>query len=83
MAVGTVVIRRIPDVDWRVYVAWTAVLVLILSTIISFRFETNHLEIWQVDKGPLLIADLSRQSRCAAQHIGHRFRNRVRCALIG
>jgi len=33
MAVGTVVIRRIPDVDWRVYVAWTAVLVLILSTI--------------------------------------------------
>lgn len=58
MAVGTVVIRRIPDVDWRVYVAWTAVLVLILSTIISFRFETNHVEIWQVDKGPLMIAAL-------------------------
>ena len=58
MAVGTVVIRRIPDVDWRVYVAWTAVLVLILSTIMSFLFETNHAEIWRVDKGPLLIAAL-------------------------
>lgn len=58
MAVGTVVIRRIPDVDWRVYVAWTAVLVLILSTFMSFLFERNHAEIWRVDKVPLLIAAL-------------------------
>jgi len=39
-------------------VAWTAVLVLILSTIISFLFEGNHAEIWRADKGPLLIAAL-------------------------
>jgi len=56
MAVGTVIIRRIPEVDWRVYVAWTAVLVLILSTVMSLLFEGNHAEIWRVDKTPLLIA---------------------------
>ena len=56
MAVGTVAIRRIPDVDWRVYVAWTAVLVLILSTTASLLFESNHAQIWQVDKVPLLLA---------------------------
>lgn len=56
MAVGTVVIRRIPDIDWRVYVAWTAVLVLCLSTVFSLMFESNHAEIWRVDKVPLLMA---------------------------
>jgi len=56
LAVGTVAIRKIPDVDWRVYVAWTAVLVLILSSGASFLFESNHAEIWKVDKVPLLIA---------------------------
>ena len=56
LAVGTVAIRRIPNVDWRVYVAWTAVLVLILSTTASLLFESNHAQIWQVDKGALLLA---------------------------
>ena len=56
LAVGTVAIRKIPDVDWRIYVAWTSVLVLILSSAASFLFESNHAEIWKVDKGPLLIA---------------------------
>ncbi len=56
MALGTVVIRRIPDVDWRVYVAWTAVLVLIVSSGMSLLFEGNHAEIWRVDKKALLIA---------------------------
>ena len=56
MAIGTVIIRRIPEVDWRVYVAWTAVLVLILSSVMSFFVETDHAEIWRVDKGPLLTA---------------------------
>jgi len=56
LAVGTVAIRRIPDVDWRVYVAWTAVMVLILSIGASLLFETNHAEVWRVDKVPLLLA---------------------------
>lgn len=56
LAIGTVAIRRIPDVDWRVYVAWTAVLVLILSAAASFLFEGNHVEVWRVDKKALLMA---------------------------
>lgn len=56
MAVGTVVIRRIPDVDWRVYVAWTAVLVLIFGSVMSLLFEGNHAEIWRIDKQALLMA---------------------------
>jgi len=56
MAFGTVVIRRIPNVDWRVYVAWTAVLIIVLLSGLSLLFEDNHAEIWRVDKQPLLIA---------------------------
>ena len=56
LAVGTVVIRKIQVVDWRVYVAWTAVMILICCTGASLLFEENHAEIWRVDKGPLLIA---------------------------
>jgi len=56
LAVGTVAIRRISDVDWRVYVAWTAVMMLILSTCATLLFEDNHAEIWRVDKAPLLMA---------------------------
>jgi len=56
LAVGTVAIRRVPDVDWRAYVAWTAVMVFVLGSTASLLFENDHAEIWQVDKGPLLIA---------------------------
>jgi len=56
LAVGTVAIRRVPDVDWRVYVAWTAVMVFILSTLATLLFEDNHAEVWRDDKTPLLTA---------------------------
>ena len=56
LAVGTVAIRRITDVDWRVYVAWTAVMLVILCTGASFLFENNHVEIWREDKRYLLTA---------------------------
>ncbi len=56
LAVGTVAIRRVRDVDWRVYVAWTAVVVLLIGSGASLLFETNHVKVWSVDKVPLLIA---------------------------
>ena len=56
LAVGTVAIRRITDVDWRVYVAWTAVMMLILCVSATLLFETNHAEVWREDKLYLLIA---------------------------
>lgn len=56
LAIGTVAIRRIPDVDWRVYVAWTAVMVFCLAGGATVLFEDNHAQVWQDDKRPLLIA---------------------------
>ena len=56
LAVGTVIIRRISDVDWRVYVAWTAVMMFIFCSCATLLFEDNHAEIWRVDKTPLLTA---------------------------
>jgi len=56
LAIGTVAIRRVTEVDWRVYVAWTAVLMLITCLGLTLLFEDNHAEIWRVDKVPLLIA---------------------------
>ncbi|MEP3653600.1 MAG: DMT family transporter [Litorimonas sp.] len=56
LAVGSVAVRTIPEIDWRVYVAWTAVVVLIFSVIVSALFETDHKQVWSDDKMPLLIA---------------------------
>jgi len=58
LAIGTVTIRRVEDVDWRVYVAWTSVMILVFSSIMSLLFETGQAEAWRVDKGPLFIAAL-------------------------
>ena len=56
LAIGTVAIRRVPDVDWRAYVAWTSVMVLILSTTATILFETGQAEAWASDKWRILIA---------------------------
>ena len=36
--------------------AWTAVVVLIFSVVVSAFFETGHQQVWADDKVPLLIA---------------------------
>lgn len=56
LAVGTVAIRRITDVDWRVYVAWTAVMLLVLCSAATFLFESHHAKVWQEDKRYLITA---------------------------
>jgi len=56
LAIGSVAMRRVKDVDWRVYVAWTAVMVLLLSTLMTTLFETGHADVWATDRMSLLIA---------------------------
>lgn len=56
MAFGTVAMRRVPDIDWRVYVAWTALILFVFSIFMSVFFETGQTEAWRNDKVPLLIA---------------------------
>ena len=58
MAIGTVLIRKLGNIDWRVYVAWTAVIMLIFASIMSAVFETGQAIAWHDDKWPLLIAAL-------------------------
>lgn len=47
LAIGSVMMRTIPDIDWRQYVAWTAVLVFVLSLFATTMFETGHAAAWQ------------------------------------
>ena len=56
LAVGSVVMKTVGSIDWRIYVSWMAVLVLIIMSIASFGLETGHAEIWNHSKWPLLIA---------------------------
>jgi len=56
LAIGTIVMRRVPDVDWRAYVAWTAVMVFVFAGAVSLMIEANHTQVWQNEKVPLLTA---------------------------
>lgn len=56
LAVGSVIMKRVGDVDWKQYVSWMALLVLIIMVPASYIFETNHAAIWREAKWPLLIA---------------------------
>ncbi|WP_298917265.1 DMT family transporter [uncultured Algimonas sp.] len=48
LAIGSVLMRTVPDVDWRQYVAWTALLLFVLSFAATSLFETGHHEVWDV-----------------------------------
>ena len=56
LAVGSIIMKRVGDVDWTEYVTWMALVVLILMGAASAVFETGHKEVWQSSKIPLLIA---------------------------
>ena len=48
LAIGSVMMRTVPDIDWRQYVAWTAVLVFSLSLPATLVFETDHQVAWSI-----------------------------------
>ena len=56
LAVGSVVMKTVGEVDWKQYVAWTAVLMLFSMTFASIFFETGQAEVWKSSRMPLLIA---------------------------
>ncbi|MGJ8560002.1 MAG: DMT family transporter [Litorimonas sp.] len=58
LAIGSVLMRTIPDVDWRQYVAWTAVLVFGLSLFVTTVFETGHGVAWEQAGWKLMIVAL-------------------------
>ena len=56
LAVGSIVMKRVGDIDWKQYVTWMAVVVLLIMTPASFFFESGQGEVWAGAKLPLLIA---------------------------
>lgn len=56
LAVGSVVMKRVGDVDWKQYVTWMALVVLVIMTPASYLFESGQGEVWASSKMPLLIA---------------------------
>jgi O-acetylserine/cysteine efflux transporter len=47
LAIGSVLMRTVPGIDWRQYVAWTAVLVFVASLAMTSMFETDHAVVMQ------------------------------------
>ena len=58
MAIGSVLMRTVPDVDWRQYVAWTALLMLVLTGGATLVFESGHAQAWDVAGWKILVASL-------------------------
>jgi len=56
LSVGSIIMKKVGDIDWRQYVIWMALMVLIAMAPASMVFETGHAEIWATSKWPLLIA---------------------------
>lgn len=56
LAVGSVVMKRVGDIDWTQYVTWMAVIVLLTMAPASLIFESGQGEVWVNSKWPLLIA---------------------------
>ena len=55
MAVGSIVMKAVGDVDWRQYVLWMASMVFVTMGLASFFFETGQAEVWRDSRVPLLI----------------------------
>jgi len=55
LAVGSVLMKKVGDISWQVYVAWMAFLVLVVMSFATSVFESGHVEIWREAKVPLLI----------------------------
>lgn len=58
MAVGSVLMRTMPEVDWRQYVAWTALLLFALSLVTTSLFETGQVAAWEQAGWKLIVAAL-------------------------
>ena len=58
MAVGSVMMRTLGEMDWRVYVAWMAVLVLAVMGAATLAFEADHLVVVQTKAVPLFVSSI-------------------------
>jgi len=56
LAVGSVLMKAVGDVDWRQYVLWMAAMVFIVMSSATMVFEAGHADVWALSRWPLFIA---------------------------
>lgn len=56
LAVGSILMKTVGDVDWKQYVVWVAVMVFVSMGLGTTLFETGQAAVWESSKWPLLIA---------------------------
>jgi O-acetylserine/cysteine efflux transporter len=56
LAIGSVLMKKVGNVDWRVYVAWMAVTVFLFCGIASLLFETGQRAVVFNNPIPLFVA---------------------------
>lgn len=56
LAVGSILMKTVGDVDWKQYVVWVAVMVFVSMGLGTALFETGQAAVWDSSKWPLLIA---------------------------
>jgi len=56
LAISSVMMKRVGKIDWRIYVAWTALIVFVGASVTSFFFEQDQISVIKNSYIPLLIA---------------------------
>lgn len=54
LAVGSVIMKRVGDIDWKQYVTWMAVVLVLVMAPASYLFESGQTDIWANSTIPLL-----------------------------
>ena len=58
LAVGSVMMRTLGEMDWRLYVAWMAMLVVVVMGAATFAFEADHAEVVRTKAVPLFASSV-------------------------
>ncbi|CAM3629985.1 EamA-like transporter family protein [Litorimonas haliclonae] len=56
LALGSVLMRKVGNIDWRIYVSWMSLLLLLASGAASILFESGQVTTFKEDGVPLIIA---------------------------
>jgi len=58
LAIGSVVMRTLGELDWRIYVAWMALLVFVVMGAATLAFEADHVAVVQTKAFPLIASSV-------------------------
>lgn len=56
LALGSVLMRKVGNIDWRLYVSWMSLMLLIAGLVASGLFESGQIEVFRENSVPLFLA---------------------------